>query len=346
MHHNALHLACILALCAALPATAQTPLKQTTSRSAQTLLGPGALTITDNSSKDGGESIVQTNAVQLDTFSAATGVLVGVTGRMAVDSATTLIASRPNSGGNYTGVGWVRAEWALQPGITAFSGLNGLARIAVDGDNLSGATDAWNPIQYSGAAVALGGFVSQAPGGLLASSITTHLVAAKVKAGGGENRVVASTSSLLSGAFSLEYSFLQHASAGFDAAGATSLQVKLPAGGADLQLLALGDASHTTRLDLLGVQCVQGDCDAGVLGWSLQDLAAGQGAAFRIGAGSRSATYALLLGDDTAVGAAASHRQQTLTLTVSAVPEPGTWALLLAGVALLGVRARRMQLQG
>lgn len=339
MQRSTLHLACILALCAAGTAAAQTPLTQTTGLSAQTLLGPGGLTITDNSSRDGGESIVQTRTVRLAAFDKATGVLLGVQGGMAVDSATLLAVQRPNSGGNYDGFGTVRAEWALHAGATAFGVL---ARLQVDQDVLAGATDVWTPMAHTAAATALGGFVGDGAGQALDTSITTRLVASKAKAGGGENRVVASTSSALTGSFSLQYSYLHHASAAFDAAGATSLAVQVPGNGADVQLLALGDAAHTTMLDLLDVTCVAGACDADILGWRLQDLAAGQAASFRIGAGARSATYALLLGDDRAVGAAASLQQRMLTLNVSAVPEPGTWALLLAGVAVVGVRARRM----
>jgi len=346
MQRSTLHLACILALCAAGSAAAQTPLTQTASQTAQPLLGPAGLTITDNSSRDGGESIVQVNTVQWQRFDQASGVLMGVRGQLVVDSATQLAVERPNSGGNYVGIGTVRAEWALLPGVTAFSGLNGLARIEVDEDTLSSVTDLWNPVAYTVAAAALDGFVGDAAGLALDTTITTRLVASKAKAGGGENRVVASTSSALTASFSLEYSLLHHASAAFDAAGATSLAVQVPGTGADVQLLALGDAAHTTRLDLLDVTCVAGACDADILGWSLQDLPAGQAASFHIGAGARSATYALVLGDDRAVGAAASLRQRTLMLNVSAVPEPGTWALLLAGVAVVGVRARRMARAG
>jgi len=339
MQRSTLHLACILALCAAGTAAAQTPLTQTTSQAAQPLLGPGGLGVIDNSSRDGGESRVQVNTVGLSAFDKATGVLVGVGGAVVVDSATQLVVERPNSGGNYDGFGTVRAEWALPSGATAFGVL---ARIQVDGDNLVGTADTWTPMSHTAAAAALDSFVADAAGQTLNTTITTHLVASKAKAGGGENYVTATTSSALTGSFSLQYSFLHHASAAFDAAGATSLAVQVAGTGADVQLRALGDAAHTTRLDLLDVTCVAGACDADILGWRRQDLDAGQAANFHIGAGARSATYALLLGDDTSTGAAASLQQRTLTLSVSAVPEPGTWALLLAGMAVVGVRARRM----
>ncbi len=343
MHRSPLHLVCLLTLCAAGSAAAQTPLTQTTSRSTQTLLGPGGLTITDNSSRDGGESIVQVTTAQLSAFDQATGVLVGVHAGMVVDSATQLTVERPNSGGNYDGFGTVRAEWALHAASTAF-GL--LARLQVDQDTLAAATDTWSPMALTAGAAALDGFVGAVPGEILDTAMTTRLLASKAKAGGGENRVVASTSSTLTGRFSLQYSHLQHASAAFDAAGATSLAVQVTGTGADVHLRALGDAAHTTHLDLLDITCVAGACDADILAWGLQDLAAGQAASFHIGAGARSAAYALVLGDDRAVGAASSLQQRTLTLRVSAVPEPGTWALPLAGVAVVGGRARRMARAG
>ena len=341
MSRSFLSLACLLVLAAGGSASAQTPLTWTTSRTAQPLLGPGAQRVTDNSSRDGGESIVQVNTVQLDRFDKATGVLLGVRGEVVVDSATTLFVERPNSGGNYIGVGTVRAEWALQPTVTAFSGLNGLARLEVDQDTLTQATDLWNPLVYAGIGAPLDDFVGAALGAQLATSITTRLVASKGKAGGGENRVDTFTSGALTGAFSLSYSYLHHASAAFDANGATSLALQVPAGGMDITLFALGDAAHTTRLDLLDVACTGGACDGDILGWRFEDLAAGGSAVLHIGPGARSATYALLLGDDREVGAAGSLAQRTLTLQISAVPEPATWALWLAGAAGLGWRGLR-----
>lgn len=330
------HLACLLAFCAAGSAPAQTPLTQTTRQAAQMLLGPGGQVITDNSSRDGGEWIEQVRSVPLAAFDAAAGVLVGVQAGLVVDSATQLTVQRPGSGGNYTGVGTVRTEWALHPGATAFAVL---ARLEVDGDVLANQTDTWAPLSHT--AAALDGFVADAGGRPLDTQITTRLVASKVKAGGGENRVVAATSSTLTGDLHLQYSFLQHARPGFDATGTTELAVQVAATGAEVRLLALGDAVHTTRLDLLGVTCVAGACDGDILAWRLDDLAVGQSARFAIGAAARPATYGLLLGDDTAVGAAGSRQQHTLLLSVTAVPEPGTWALLLGGLAVVGLRSRR-----
>jgi hypothetical protein len=118
------------------------------------------------------------------------------------------------------------------------------------------------------------------------------------------------------------------------------------ADGADFSLLALGDAQHSSFLDLLGVRCVTGACDASILGLGLQDLQAGQAASFHIDGHTGSATYALLVGDNRAVGAANTQLSQTLSLTVTAVPEPTRLALLLAGLGLVGLRHRLGKRQG
>lgn len=344
---TSLALACVLALGAAGTAAAQTALTQTTGLAGQLLMASpfddtvGAA-ITDNSSRDGGESIVRVKSVSLDSFNAAAGVLVGVSGLVQVDSASSMTIFRPPSGGNYDGSGMLRAEWTLQPGLTAFSGLNGLARLVIDGKDeatYNQTVSTWNDLAYSSPATALAGFVGISP---LETSITTRLVASKAKSSGtNENRVVVSIDTPLTGALSLQYSYLQHASAGFDANGTTSLNLTVAPGGADFSLRALGDAQHTTHLDLLGVSCLSGACDQAILDLSLQDLAAGQAASFHIGGHSGSATYALLVGDNRQVGAANSQLSQTLSLTVTAVPEPTSLALLLAGLASIGMLAHR-----
>ena len=115
---------------------------------------------------------------------------------------------------------------ATRPTSDAAPGLNGLARLVIDGKDeatYNQTVSTWNDLAYSSPATALAGFVGISP---LETSITTRLVASKAKSSGtNENRVVVSIDTPLTGALSLQYSYLQHASAGFDANGTTSLNL-------------------------------------------------------------------------------------------------------------------------
>jgi hypothetical protein len=84
---------------------------------------------------------------------------------------------------------------------------------------------------------------------------------------------------------------------------------------------------------------------------SFQNLAAGAsvagGSAVLTAAapGEYGATYRLVFSDDTAVGATGSQLQNSLTLnlegSVAAVPEPSEWAMLMAGLLVVGFIANR-----
>lgn len=147
------------------------------------------------------------------------------------------------------------------------------------------------------------------------------------------------------GTASLTYSYLKHANASFTTGTDTN---QIAAEVTDLPLsfsvFNLGDA-NTTKLDKVSVSCV-GDCDDFQLTLpSMQDLVAGgsgiAGGITRIGDGAGSATYTLIFSDDTALGASASRLQNSLSVSVAAVPEPAEWAMLLAGLLVVGFIARR-----
>jgi hypothetical protein len=329
-------LACLLALAAAGTASAQTALTQTTGGAGQLLLGPGGKSVTDSSlGSNTATTIQQVEQAALDRFDPGTGVLVGVRGDLQVDSVTTLFLSGPPNG-NYVGTGRTSATWTFQPGLTASAVL---ATLQIDDDNTFAQTSTWASLVYNSPAAAWGSFVGT---GALQTSVNTTLLAAKsANSNSAEHRIATSTSDTLTAAISLRYSYLQHASAGFDPDGATSLSLAMSPEGADFSLYALGDPLHTTHLDLLGVSCVEGACDQALLNLSLQDLQAGQAAAFHLAGATSSATYALLLGDNRQVGASNSQLSQTLNLTVTAVPEPTQLALLLAGLGSVGLLVRR-----
>lgn len=334
-------LACLLGLATINAAHAQTALTQTSQRAGQLLMGPGSRAVSDSSSKDGSETLQQTATVALDSFDRSTGVLVGVAGTLQVDSATTLTVSRPTSSGDYNGTGTLRATWTL-PGASIFSGGTGLAQVITDRDAPVGSADTWRALAYAGAAAGWNGFVGASPGAVVQTSVLTTLVASKAKQNG-DGSVFATLSDSLTANVGLHYSYLNHARAAFVGGAVDALALVLNGPGAGFNLLALGD-EHSTGLDLLGVSC-SGDCGQFTLSLSVDDLAAGNlatGLVALTGAPrGGTATYLLTLGDDTAVGATASQLSHTLSLNVSAVPEPASWASMLAGLAAVARLRRR-----
>ena len=142
------------------------------------------------------------------------------------------------------------------------------------------------------------------------------------------------------------YTYLQHANASFAAgADSNSLDLDLGSGAAAFDIHALAGslgAAETTTLDAVGLSCVSGCSDFALSPAALQDLVAGQSAPITASLtatapGSYAAQYLWTFSDDLATGV--GQQQNTLVLnltaTVAAVPEPGTWALMGAG--LLGV---------
>jgi hypothetical protein len=161
-----------------------------------------------------------------------------------------------------------------------------------------------------------------------------------------------------SGSVLAEYSYLRHAAASFSSDGLTNA-LNLDFGTLDqgssvsplaFELFNLADADRT-GLDL---DSIVGSGDIAVLGTDLNlfsNLAQGNGQHFGAwldtsSAGDFTAQYILTLSDSD-VGASSTRLNQQLTITlhanVAAVPEPETYALLLAGLGLVGVMARRQQ---
>jgi len=147
----------------------------------------------------------------------------------------------------------------------------------------------------------------------------------------------------------LDYTYLNHANASFGQYKDKD-SLTTTAGNA-VSIFALGGSRFTTGLDAVRVVCTGGDCSAfTVSGVDFQNLAGGSSAsvstalATRV-AGAYSATFKLVFSDDTSTGVAASQLTNSLTLnvngTVPAVPEPASGALLLAGLGVMGLVARR-----
>jgi hypothetical protein len=151
----------------------------------------------------------------------------------------------------------------------------------------------------------------------------------------------------LAGALSLDYSYLRHANASFSSG--ANMDERTIAAGSGFSIFNLGDAS-TTKLDYQGVSC-SGDCGAfkvtlPTIAGTSWNVAAGNSmagtTALTTGATSTSrATYVFTFKDDNAVGLANTQLTNTMQLTVAAVPEPSEWAMLAAGLLVIGFMARR-----
>jgi hypothetical protein len=164
------------------------------------------------------------------------------------------------------------------------------------------------------------------------------------------NRTARQTITGLTGDLSLAYSYLRHSNASFSS-GADMDNLTIAAG-SGFSLFNFGDAS-TTKMDYVSRQCISGDCGAFTLtlpgtpgaSWNVAagGSVAGTTALTQYATSTSKATYLFTFSDDTAVGATNTHLRNTMQLTVAAVPEPSEWAMLMAGLLVIGFIARRRQ---
>lgn len=349
MRHFPATLICLLPLCGAAPAVlAQAALSLPAQTLSQQFLSNANAAISDVNSDSAAPTFVQDSAATFVRFDAATGVLVGVDGLVTVATGSTLATSRGADGGNYFGLGTVRATWQLgsAPGIFVSTGSSWLAQAFVDRDTPSTTVSSWSSLAYSASAAQLDSFAGTSS---FTGQLSTSISAFKENGAGGNGGVSAAVFNPagelgLTGALRLSYSHLAHANASFDLTGDTdSLRLEAPAG---FSVVALGD-EHSTGLQLLDVAC-SGDCGAFLLttagapvlraGESLQGTLL-----FLDDSVAASATYTFSFSDDLSVGAASTRRLNTVSLSVenmlTAVPEPS--ALWLMGAGLLLVVRRR-----
>lgn len=339
-----------LAWAAAATLAQAAPLVQTQSQTSQVLLPVSLLSVSDTSA-DGAAPVLSNNLnVSFGAFDASLGVLTGVQGSLTVDPGHGLMAYRTESGGQWESVARVRATWSLGSSVLSF---NTLATSTSNKDTLVVTSTDWAGLGYTAGASALNGFVGTGT----VDTVLNTAISAYINDGGGGSVAIAAVLDMnvngggpdadgLTGALSWQYQYLDHAQMSFGTdAPRSAAHLDLSSGSAAFSLHALGDAS-TTGADLVGWSCT-GDCAAFQLDLAgfdgLQAGGSASGLVTLLGTGgNHAAQFVLNLRDDDAVGALASQagQQMTLDVSVTAVPEPETWALMLAGLGFVGLRRR------
>jgi hypothetical protein len=314
-----------------------------------------------------------TQTVVFDKFTQSTGVLTGVSGNVSVTggsvtlSATGTQAATGTPQYSATGNLWLRSYITVSGTGggeknfivgSALGSLNEARTISCNGSascfpngitnlsqnsNLTNTDTTWLSPNGSAAAADLGHYVGAA-GTTINTSFRVQNSVTLPAATGLASRSVTQTLSGLSGTESLTYSYLRHANASFSSGANTD--ERTVAAGSGFSIFNLGDAS-TTKLDYVSRQCISGDCNAFTVtmptsgdvtgGSSLTGMTALTATATP----NSTATYRLTFSDDTAVGVASTRMQNTMLLTVAAVPEPSEWAMLLSGLMVIGFIARR-----
>jgi hypothetical protein len=316
-----------------------------------------------------------TQTVAFDKFTQSTGVLTGVSGNVSVTGGTvTLSAAGTPSGtataqysatGNVWSRSFITVTGSGEKNIivgSALGSLNETRTISCDAtnpcfpagvtnlsqnNNLKNTDTTWLAPSGSVAASDLSHFVGAAGTTINTSLRVMNNVTLPATFAGIAGRSVTQTISGLSGTESLTYSYLRHANASFS--GGTNTDALTVGAGSGFSIFNFGDGS-TTNLDY-GSRTCTGDCGAFTVtlpttpgaSWNLApgSSVAGTTALTASATSTSRATYTFTFKDDNAVGAANTQLTNTMQLTVAAVPEPSEWAMLAAGLMVIGFIARR-----
>lgn len=317
-----------------------------------------------------------TQTVVFDKFTQATGVLTGVYGNVSVTGGSIALSAAGTAGTGTPTYGasgnlWLRSyitvsgtgggeknfivgsalgslneTLSISCSASAPCFANGATNLSQN-SNLTKTDTTWLSPTGSAAAADLSQYVGSA-GSTINTSFRVQNSVNLAASTGLSTRSVTQTVSGLSGTESLTYSYLRHSNASFSSGSNTDALTV--AAGSGFSIFNLGDAS-TTRMDYVSRQCISGDCNAFTVtlpttapaSWNVAGGSgvAGTTALTSSATSTSKATYLFTFKDDNAVGATNTHLQNTMQLTVAAVPEPSEWALLMAGLLVVGFVARR-----
>jgi hypothetical protein len=322
----------------------------------------------------GGPSFNSTSSssVSVQMFNSANGVLTGASVALTVDPGSNLNVLNSDAGGKDSSAqlnlfgsltqAWSTSNCNVQSGCLSFSQIASTLNTQSNG-TASSPVQLLAPLLISSTqASTIGAYVANTSGAVQTIRIDTVLLGSIA---GQQKSIVASvnpgtsyspTPPDLRGSLTMTYSYLNHSNASFalGASGSADLNAMTlnlgPAGAtADFTVVALGSSANTTDLSFgkTPVTCT-GACDQFSLSTaSFATLLAGgseSGTVTYLGAGlgkAGSATYTFTFDDVASKGATASQRSNSLTLTVTAVPEPHNAAMFLAGLGAIGWMSRR-----
>lgn len=294
----------------------------TTAQSTATLT---SATANDSSNAVGSVAISPnvTGSFSFAAFDSSIGVLTGASFGVAFSGSPTLTSSNGNAQGSVT-----YKETASLAGFGTATSSTSEAR--------TGNTGATTPLAAYGATT-VANLNSLVGSGTLASSVVGTATADRTSGSAG----LSATSSAHSTVGTLTYNYLNHAGASFSST-ADSNALSITAG-SSFNVYAVTGANRTLLDQITGWTCVSG-CTGFTMTWgpNISDMVAGGSMTGTVTSTSGgTAVYHATFGDNTSYGASASMVTEDLELTVTDVPEPGSMALFLAGIAALGAVSRR-----
>lgn len=194
--------------------------------------------------------------------------------------------------------------------------------------------------------------------GTLTGSVTESAVVSKTDSG---SRSISADPAAHTATVTYNYSTLGHADGSFDAGASNSLSLDfgtLAYNTGASQGFGIFNGSGLFSLDIMSITCISGSCGAFNLANTFLNIAGGSSQAGTVDflaqtpliSTNYAATFALVVGDSTnSFGLGKNGNIETLTLNLAAsvnplaapVPEPETYSMVLAGLALMGCIGRR-----